>query len=464
MAATATQWKDVTDLKAKKKKILTDMRGLYAKADTEKRELSPEEQAQFDKMSADITVIDQRVSNIETLMDYEEEGEGEGEDREDGNMDDENTDGNDSRSRLPREKRRTPPKSGKEGKKVPLIDPENPHYQRRSTLEYREAVNAYVKSKGREQRALQMDVDVKGGYLVLPVTISNNILKAVDDLMPMSEKCTVITVTDAASLGIPTIEDSGSDAEWTTEISQILLDDTMRFGKRQLTPTPIRKRILVSERFLRMAFSVTRQSDDNAATANGLRGKPDQVVSNRMAYTIARTLEKALMTGNGVGKPLGMFVASSRGISTARDIPTGAATGITWPALYDLKYSLKAQYHNRAEWFFHRLFMKRVLQLASSSTNIPIYDASTLPRQPDQLLECPINLSEFCPSTFTDQSYVAMLCDPQFYYVARSQEITIKILWELYAETGQVGFIVTSEADGMPVLEEAFARFKCGTS
>jgi len=462
MAATATQWKDVTDLKVKKKKILVDMRGLYTKAETERRTLTPEEQANFDKMAADITVIDQRVGNIETLMDAEDDEEPDGDETPtDGEGD--NTDESEGRSR--REKRRTPPKSGKEGgKRVPFIDPDNPHYQRRSTLEYREAVASFMRSKGRETRALQMDVDVKGGFLVLPITISNNILKAVDDLMPMSEKCTVITVTDAASLGIPTIEDSGADAEWTTEIAQITLDDSMRFGKRQLTPTPIRKRILVSERFLRMAFSVTRQSDDTAPTANGLRGKPDQVVSNRMAYTIARTLEKALMTGNGVGKPLGMFVASSRGISTARDIPTGSTTGITWPALYDLKYSLKAQYHNRAEWFFHRLFMKRVLQLASSSTNIPIYDASTLPRQPDQLLECPINLSEFCPSTFTDQSYVAMLCDPQFYYVARSQEITIRVLWELYAETGQVGFIVTSEADGMPVLEEAFARFKCGTS
>ena len=31
---------------------------------------------------------------------------------------------------------------------------------------------------------------------------------------------------------------------------------------------------------------------------------------------------------------------------------------------------------------------------------------------------------------------------------------------ELYAETGQVGFIGRMESDGMPVLAEAFSRLK----
>ena len=33
-------------------------------------------------------------------------------------------------------------------------------------------------------------------------------------------------------------------------------------------------------------------------------------------------------------------------------------------------------------------------------------------------------------------------------------------LAELYAETNQIGFIGRQEVDGMPVLEEAFARLK----
>jgi len=38
--------------------------------------------------------------------------------------------------------------------------------------------------------------------------------------------------------------------------------------------------------------------------------------------------------------------------------------------------------------------------------------------------------------------------------------ISIQVLTELYAETNQTGFIGRYELDGMPVLEEAFARLK----
>jgi len=38
----------------------------------------------------------------------------------------------------------------------------------------------------------------------------------------------------------------------------------------------------------------------------------------------------------------------------------------------------------------------------------------------------------------------------------------IQRLNELYAATNQVGFISRLESDGMPVLEEAFARVKLG--
>jgi hypothetical protein len=40
--------------------------------------------------------------------------------------------------------------------------------------------------------------------------------------------------------------------------------------------------------------------------------------------------------------------------------------------------------------------------------------------------------------------------------------LTVQRLTELYAETNQVGLIGRMEADGMPVLEEAFARVKLG--
>jgi HK97 family phage major capsid protein len=50
--------------------------------------------------------------------------------------------------------------------------------------------------------------------------------------------------------------------------------------------------------------------------------------------------------------------------------------------------------------------------------------------------------------------------DFSFYHIADAEQMTVQRLVELYAETGQVGFIGTRALDAMPVLAEAFSRLK----
>jgi hypothetical protein len=45
-----------------------------------------------------------------------------------------------------------------------------------------------------------------------------------------------------------------------------------------------------------------------------------------------------------------------------------------------------------------------------------------------------------------------------------SSAMEIQVLYELDAATNQIGFISRAECDGMPVLEEAFARVKLAAS
>jgi HK97 family phage major capsid protein len=56
--------------------------------------------------------------------------------------------------------------------------------------------------------------------------------------------------------------------------------------------------------------------------------------------------------------------------------------------------------------------------------------------------------------------YVGIIGDFSFYYIADSLQLEFQRLDELYAGNSQVGFIARLESDGMPVLEEAFARVK----
>ena len=68
--------------------------------------------------------------------------------------------------------------------------------------------------------------------------------------------------------------------------------------------------------------------------------------------------------------------------------------------------------------------------------------------------------SEYAPATITTGLYTAILGDFSNYWIADALDMQLKVLNELYAENNQIGYILRKETDGMPVLEEAFARLK----
>ena len=76
----------------------------------------------------------------------------------------------------------------------------------------------------------------------------------------------------------------------------------------------------------------------------------------------------------------------------------------------------------------------------------------------NMLLESPVYMSEYASSTMTTGLYVGVIGDFSYYWIADALSIRLVRLDELYRETAQIGFIIDAEVDGMPVLEEAFAR------
>jgi HK97 family phage major capsid protein len=48
----------------------------------------------------------------------------------------------------------------------------------------------------------------------------------------------------------------------------------------------------------------------------------------------------------------------------------------------------------------------------------------------------------------------------RYYEIADALDLEVQVLQELYAATSQIGYIFRIKTDGMPTLEEAFARLK----
>lgn len=405
----------IRELLEKRANLISQARQLLDKADAEGRDLTTEEQTQWDKLMNEADGLRQRVEREERQARME-------------------TDLEESRNR---------PIHTQDGSTPPAQTPDEAE---RRMAAFRRLLPAWLTNDFRsipaaEFRALQADLDVSGGYLRPPMEFINQLLKNVDDIVFMRRMATVYTVTSADSMGVPTLENDPADADWTSELATGNEDSDMSFGRRELKPNPLAKRIKISRKLLRAVPS----SED--------------LVRARLAYKFGITQEKAYMTGTGHNQPLGIFTASADGIPTTRDVSTGnTQTAITFDGLKEAKYSLKGQYLPRAQWAFHRDGVKQIAKIKTDSGYI--WAESVRVGEPDRLLGLPVNMSEYAPNTFTSGLYVGIVGDFSNYWIADALTLEFQMLMELYAASNQVGLIGRLESDGQPVLAEAFSRVK----
>ncbi len=418
--------RDVLELRRHRAALIQENRQILDRAETESRSLTAEETQEYDRRMQEIDALANDIQVEERQQALELElGASAG------------RSGGGTESPAADDRGRGPASGGA---------PEG-----RASNEYREAFRQFLRTGSTrafetpEFRALQADADIAGGYLVAPQQMVMDLLAAVKDVTVVRQLARVIPVPSAASLGVPTLEHDVDDADWTSEIATGNEDTGMDFGKRDLHPHPLAKRIKVSNKLLRTAFLDV-----------------EAIVRDRLAYKFAVPQEKAFLTGSGAGEPLGVFTASAMGISTARDVAAdNLATEIRVDNLKRVKWTLKSQYHGGARWVFHRDVFSQVDRLKDGEGQYlvqPDLQGGAI----DRLLGFPVVLSEYAPNVMQANQYVGLLGDFRYYWIADALDMQIQRLVELYAETNQTGFIGRLECDGMPVLEEAFVRVKLG--
>lgn len=304
-------------------------------------------------------------------------------------------------------------------------------------------LNGYIDPVLREQAALRMDSDTAGGYLVVPEQFLARLIQDIDKRVMLRSMATVIPLTGAESLGVPTLNADIDDPEWTTELKVGDEDTTLAFGKRRLTPHPVAKWIKVSKDLLRSA-AVSVES----------------IVRERLAYKFGTVEETAFMTGSGAGEPLGIFTASAAGITTSQDISTGNTnTTITTDGLINCKYGLEAQWlqNPNLRWIFHREVVAYIRKLKDGEGNYLWVPGLAVDR-PDVILNVPVLISEYAPHAFTTGQYLGLIGDLSYYWIADNMSLQVQRLVELYAGTNQDAFVGRMSLDAMPILSTAFAR------
>ena len=279
------------------------------------------------------------------------------------------------------------------------------------------------------RNALSEGVDSEGGYLV-PDAFARTLVTSLADQNVMRGLVKVIQTT-SGDRKIPVVSTHGT-ATWLDEGAPYSESDEA-FSQVSLSAFKLGTFLKISEELLNdSAFDV------------------ETYLAGEFARRIGAAEEEAFLVGTGTGKPTGLLHASSGAQSS---VTTAKATEITADELIDLHYSLRAPYRKNAVWLTNDTTVKAIRQLKDANGQYlwqPALTAST----PDTVLGRPVHTSVFVPEIKAGAKTVAF-GDLSYYWVADRQGRSFKRLNELFATTGQVGFLASQRVDGKLILPEA---------
>ena len=277
--------------------------------------------------------------------------------------------------------------------------------------------------------ALQIGTDSEGGYLV-PDEYEHTLVEALEE-ENIFRKLAHIINTSSGDRKIPVVASKGS-ASWVDEEGTIT-DSDDAFNQVSIGAYKLGTLIKISNELL----------NDSAFNL-------ESYISKEFARRIGSKEEEAFFTGNGTGKPVGIFNATG---GAEVGVTTASATAITADELIDLFYSLKAPYRKKAIWILNDSTVKAIRKLKDKNDNY-LWQPALTAGTPDTILGRPVYTSSFVPSIAAGAKTIAF-GDFSYYWIADRQGRIFKKLTELYAATDQTGFVATQRVDGKLILPEA---------
>ena len=277
--------------------------------------------------------------------------------------------------------------------------------------------------------ALQIGTDSEGGYLV-PDEYERTLVEALEEENIFRQMAKVIK-TSSGDRKIPVVASKGT-ASWIDEEGAYPESDDS-FGQVSIGAYKLGTMIKVSEELL----------NDSVFDLQSY-------ISREFARRIGAKEEEAFFTGDGKGKPLGVLAATG-GAETG--VTAASATAVTADELMDLYYSLKSPYRKKSVWVLNDSTIKAIRKLKDNNGQY-LWQPSLAAGTPDMILGRPIKTSAYMPAIAAGAKTIAF-GDFSYYWIADRQGRSFKRLNELFAATGQVGFLASQRVDGKMILAEA---------
>ncbi len=277
--------------------------------------------------------------------------------------------------------------------------------------------------------ALQIGTDSEGGFLT-PDEFERQLVQGLEEQNMFRTLANVIH-TSSGDRKIPVVASKGTAAWIDEEAAYPESDDS--FAQVTIGAHKLATLIKCSEELL------------NDSVFN-----MESYIAKEFARRIGAKEEEAFFTGDGTGKPVGILAATG---GAQLGVTTASATALTADEVMDLLYSLKSPYRKKAVFIMNDLTVKAIRKL-KDTTGQYLWQPALTAGTPDTLLNRPVYTSSNVPIIEAAAKTIAF-GDFSYYWIADRQGRSFKRLNELFATTGQVGFIASQRVDGKLILPEA---------
>lgn len=261
--------------------------------------------------------------------------------------------------------------------------------------------------------------------------------------------CTVIETATGAPLPYPVADDTGNTATIVGETN------------------PVSELDVTANQVVLNAFKLT--SGLIKASTELLQDSAfdlDSYIAERMGERWGRGLESYLTTGSGSGQPTGLLTAiAASGASTivaagSSESTGGSQTGansIGYSDLVNLEHSVDPSYRRGARYMFHDQtlsLLKRILDKYGR----PLWTPGIAVSEPPTLNGYPYVINQHMPTvTSVSEAVTVIFGDFKKFVVRKVKDMSVLRLGELYAVTGQVGFVSFARIDSNAVYASTTA-------
>ncbi|MEV0470216.1 phage major capsid protein [Streptomyces prunicolor] len=275
-------------------------------------------------------------------------------------------------------------------------------------------------------RAMGGNTDIGGGFTVPDEfrNIMTETMKAFGGVFGLAE---IITTTTGADLNWPTNDDTSNEGEILGENTAAGEQDIQVGGKKL-------KAYTFSSKQVRLSLQLLQDS------AFGL----ETWVPKKLGERIGRRAARAWTTGTGVDQPEGITTNAVVGKTGAG----GQVTSIIYDDLVDIEHSVDVAYRASAQYLMHDLMLKVIRKLKDTQGR-PLWQPIPAPGFPATINGFTYNIDNSMPVPAASAKSIAFGDFKAGYLIRQVLDVQTLRLVERYAEYLQVAFLGFSRMDGM---------------